>query len=90
MARVRAALRRHEAPEPFLIDALAIDFDHHPPAVGGEVIVLTAAAYELFRLLALDAGWVLTYDTLLTQSAVMASTPQISASIDADSLRAKH
>ena len=65
VARVRAALRRHEAPEPFVLGALAIDFDRRRVTVGGEVVVLTATEYELLRALALDAGRVLTYDTLL-------------------------
>ena len=64
-ARVRAALRRHEAPEPFVLGALAIDFDRRRATVGGEPVALTATEYELLRVLALDAGRVLTYDTLL-------------------------
>ena len=65
MARVRAALRRHEAPEPFVLGALAIDFDRRRVSVGGEPVALTATEYELLRVLALDAGRVMTYDTLL-------------------------
>ena len=65
VARVRAALRRHEAPEPFVLGALAIDFDRRRVTVGGEPVVLTATEYELLRILALDAGRVVTYDTLL-------------------------
>ena len=65
MARVRAALRRHEAPQPFVLGALAIDFDRRRVSVGGEAVVLTATEYELLRVLALNAGRVVTYDTLL-------------------------
>ena len=65
VARVRAALRRHEAPEPFVLGALAIDFDRRRVTVGGEPVALTTTEYELLRVLALDAGRVLTYDTLL-------------------------
>ena len=65
VARVRAALRRHEAPEPFVLGALAIDFDRRRVSVAGEPVALTATEYELLRVLALDAGRVLTYDTLL-------------------------
>ena len=65
VARVRAALRRAEAPEPFVLGALAIDFDRRRVAVGGEPVALTPTEYELLRVLALDAGRVLTYDTLL-------------------------
>ena len=65
VARVRAALRRHETPEPFVLGALAIDFDRRRVTVGGEPVALTATEYELLRVLALDAGRVLTYGTLL-------------------------
>ena len=65
VARVRAALRRHEAPEPFVLGALAIDFHRRRVSVGGEPVALTATEYELLRVLALDAGRVLSYETLL-------------------------
>ena len=65
VARVRAALRRHEAPEPFVLGALAIEFDRRRVSVGGEAVALTATEYELLRVLALDAGRVLTYHMLL-------------------------
>ena len=48
-ARVRAALRRHEAPEPFVLGALAIDFDRRRATVGGEPVALTPTEYELLR-----------------------------------------
>ena len=65
VARVRAALRRHEAPGPFMLGALAIDYERRRVSVGGEPVVLTATEYELLRVLALDAGRVVTHDTLL-------------------------
>ena len=65
VARVRAALRRHEAPETFVLGALAIDYDRRRVTVGGEPVELTATEYELLRVLALDAGRVVTHDTLL-------------------------
>ena len=65
VARVRAALRRHEAPELFVLGALAIDFDRRRVSVGGDAVTLTATEYELLRVLALNAGRVVTYDTLL-------------------------
>ena len=65
VARVRAALRRREAPEPFVLGALAIDYERRRVSVGGEPVELTATEYELLRVLALDAGRVVTYDTLL-------------------------
>ena len=65
VARVRAALRRHDAPEPFVLGALAIDYDRRRVSVDGDPVVLTATEYELLRVLALNAGRVVTYDTLL-------------------------
>ena len=62
---VRAALRRHEVPEPFTLGALAIDYDRRRVTVGGDPITLTATEFELLRVLALNAGRVMTYDTLL-------------------------
>ena len=65
VARVRAALRRSEAPGPFALGALAIDYERRRVTVGGEPVVLTATEYELLRVLALDAGRVVTHETLL-------------------------
>ena len=65
VARVRAALRRHEAPEPFVLGALAIDYDRRRVTVAGNPVALTATEYELLRVLALDAGRVVTHETLL-------------------------
>lgn len=65
VARVRAALRRHEEPAPFTLGELAIDYNRRRVTVGGEVVTLTATEYELLRVLALNAGRVMTYDTLL-------------------------
>ena len=65
VARVRAALRRHEAPEPFVLGALAIDYHGRRVTVEGRAVVLTATEYELLRVLSLEAGRVVTYETLL-------------------------
>ena len=65
VARVRAVLRRREAPEPFLLGALAIDYARRRVTVGGNAVDLTAKEYELLRVLSLDAGRVVTHDTLL-------------------------
>jgi len=65
VARVRAALRRHEEPEPLVLGALAIDYDRRRVTVGGNPVTLTATEFELLRVLALNAGRVMTYDTLL-------------------------
>ncbi len=65
VARVRAALRRREAPEPLVLGELAIDYEQRRVTRGGEVVYLTATEYELLRALSLDAGRVVTFDTLL-------------------------
>ncbi len=67
VARVRAALRRHEEPEPFVLGALSINFHRRRVTVAGEAVPLTATEYELLRVLSLAAGRVVTYDTLLRQ-----------------------
>ena len=65
VARVRAALRRHAEPEPFVLGQIAIDYAQRRVTVGGEAVDLTATEYELLRVLSLDAGRVVTFDTLL-------------------------
>ena len=65
VARVRAALRRHEEPEPFVLGDLAIDYGRRRVSVAGEAVDLTATEYELLRVLARNAGRVVTYETLL-------------------------
>ncbi len=65
VARVRAALRRHEEPDPFVFGALAINYDRRRVTVEGSPVTLTATEFELLRELALHAGRVMTYDTLL-------------------------
>ena len=65
VARIRAALRRREEPEPFMVGDLAIDYAHRRVTVGGEAVDLTATEYELLPVLSLDAGRVVTFETLL-------------------------
>ena len=64
-ARIRAALRRRAAPVPFALGALAIDYEQRRVTVAGRRVELTATEYELLRVLAQDAGRVLTHETLL-------------------------
>ena len=66
-ARVGAALRRRADPDPFVLGALAIDFDRRRVSVAGREVELTATEYELLRVLSANAGRVATYDTLLRQ-----------------------
>ena len=65
VARVRAALRRREAPEPFVAGDLAITYGQRRVTVGREPLELTLTEYELLRVLSLDAGRVVTFETLL-------------------------
>ena len=65
IARVRAALRRRADPEPFVLGALAIDYDRRLVTVEGRGVELTPTEYELLRALSLEAGRVVTYKTLI-------------------------
>ena len=65
VARVRAALRRRDAPGPFVLGDLVIDHSRRRVSVAGDPVDLTATEYALLRELALDAGRVVTHDTLL-------------------------
>ena len=66
-ARVRAALRKRNRPAPFLVADLAIDYEMRRVTVGGRAVRLTATEYDLLRVLSVNAGRVLTYDSLLRQ-----------------------
>ena len=65
VARVGAALRRHEEPEPFVLGELAIDYGRRYVTVAADAVDLTPTEYELLRVLSLSAGRVVTFDTLL-------------------------
>ena len=67
VARVRAALRRHDEPEPFVLGELAIDYDRRRVTVAGDAVDLTPTEYELLRVLSLNAGRVVPHDTLVRQ-----------------------
>ena len=66
-ARIRAALRRREEPEPFMLGDLAIHYEARRVTVAGRALELTATEYGLLRALSLNAGRVSTYDMLLRQ-----------------------
>ena len=67
VARVRAALRRHDEPAAFVLGELSIDHERRRVTVAGDPVPLTATEYELLRVLSLAAGRVVTYETLLRQ-----------------------
>ena len=66
-ARVKAALRKRTRPDPFLVADLAIDYERRRVTVGGRAVRLTVTEYELLRILSMNAGRVLTYESLLRQ-----------------------
>ncbi|MCY4431826.1 MAG: response regulator, partial [Rhodospirillales bacterium] len=65
VARIRAALRRHREPEMFVLGELVIEYGRRAVTVGGAEVELTATEYELLRLLSVNAGRVVHFDTLL-------------------------
>ena len=67
VARIRAALRRRTEPEPFLLEALAIDYEQRHVTVAGRQVRLTATEYNLLHALSANSGRVSTYDYLLRQ-----------------------
>ena len=66
-ARIQAALRRRAEVEPFVLDELTIDYDRRRVTLAGQPISLTATEYDLLRVLSVNAGKVLDYETLLRQ-----------------------
>ena len=68
IARIRAALRRRAGPEPFVLGELAIHYEQRRVTVAGRLVELTATEFELLRVLAMGAGRIATYDTLLRQA----------------------
>ncbi|MCY3598605.1 MAG: response regulator [Gemmatimonadetes bacterium] len=67
-ARVRAALRRVAGPKPFALGQLAIRYDARRVSVAGRQVQLTATEYELLRVLSMNVGRVLTYESILRQA----------------------
>ena len=55
-ARVGAALRSRAGAEPFVLGALAIDYDQRRVTVDGRAVALTATEYEQLRILSVNAG----------------------------------
>ncbi len=67
-ARVGAALRARAGAEPFELGALAIDYDRHRVTVDGRGVALTATEYEILRILSVNAGRMVTSESLLRQA----------------------
>ena len=67
-ARVRAALhQRYGSSKLFRLGDLAIHYEDRQVTVAGRPVQLTATDYELLRTLSVNAGRILTYDSLLRQ-----------------------
>ena len=64
-ARIGAVLRRRARPEPFVLGAIAIDYEKRRVTLAGRPVRLTATEYELLRVLSVEAGRVVTYEALL-------------------------
>jgi DNA-binding response OmpR family regulator len=74
VSRVRAVLRRTEAASPVsrsevfdVDDRLRIDFGRREVWVNGELVKLRPTEYRLLYHLVQNAGWVVTYDQLLSK-----------------------
>jgi len=67
-ARIRAALRRRDAPEPlepYVLGGLVIDYAQRRVSVDGEPVPLTAMEYRMLTELSVNAGRVMSYGRLL-------------------------
>ena len=64
-ARVGAALRGRAEPESFVLGDLAIHYERRRVSVAGRDVRLTATEFDLLRLLSVNAGRPVTYETLL-------------------------
>ena len=67
-ARVRAALRRRADPEPFRLGELAVRYDERRVTLAGRPLELTLTESELLRVLSLNAGRAMAFDTLVRQA----------------------
>ena len=67
-ARVGAAIRARAGSVPFVLGALAIDYARRRVTVNGRAVALTATEYEILRILSVDAGRVVTSESLLRQA----------------------
>ena len=64
-ARIRAALRRRAEPEPFASGELTVHYEQRLVSIGGRPVDLTPTEYELLRILSVNAGRVMTYESLI-------------------------
>ena len=67
VARVRAALSRRPETKPFVSGELRISYDRRQVSLADRRVALTATEYELLRVLARNAGRVVTQEALARQ-----------------------
>ena len=67
-ARVRAVMRRRSEPEAFLLGELAIHYEERRVTVAGNPVELTVTEFEVLRILSVNAGRPVRYDTLLSRA----------------------
>ena len=67
-ARVGAAIRARAGSAPFVLGALAIDYARRRVTVDGRAVALTATEYEILCILSVNAGRVVTSESLLRQA----------------------
>ena len=67
VARVRAALRVRSEPELFALGDLTIDYERRRVSVAGRDVRLTAMEFDMLRLLSVNAGRPVTYESVLRQ-----------------------
>ena len=65
VARIRAALRQREGSEPYTLGELSVDYGRRRARLAGRELDLTATEFDLLHILAVSAGRVVTYETLL-------------------------
>ncbi len=66
-ARIWAVLRKRVEPKPFVLGELTIHYEQRRVTVAGRPVRLTATEYHLLQILSLNAGRVMTYDSLIRQ-----------------------
>ncbi len=97
-ARVGAALRARAGTAPFALGGFAIDYGRRRVTVDGRAVALTPTEYEILRILSVNAGRVVTSESLLRQAwsggreptdtgRVRAFVKQIRAKLGEDSAR---
>ncbi|WP_419930837.1 ATP-binding protein [Candidatus Poriferisodalis sp.] len=67
VARVQAVLRNRAGPQTYMRGDLRVDFTRRQVSLGSRAVALTATEFDVLRVLAANAGGVVTTDMLLRQ-----------------------